>query len=474
LTRLDEPEAAELIERHIEFVDRKGRAVHLAEKFVKHFITRSDGALPLVTGICTMPLVLPNGSLLTGPGLLRHLNTVFRVPQELLAVVPTPEECTPARVANAMRFLTHEWLIDVATDYAGRCALIAYGLSIIERHLLPMRPAFFVSAGKRGGGKTTSLNMVSMAALGQLAAAAAWSPNEEERRKALFSYFLEDVPNLVWDNLDLGSTISSPSIEKSLTAELYTDRILGVTQHKIVPVTTIQAFNGNNIAPRGDLASRALRIYLDVDRPDPENRNFKHPDPIGWTRKHRLKILRAFYIILLGNPRRKGEWTREPETRFKEWWDLVGFAVEYGAKIVAEQIEHWTASALPSCPPKPISFKEMFLEGEAGDDENAGLAGLLAALRQKFPFEFQAREVAKFLEPEGYEPTDAARDMFTLLVRASGRLPRISSESVSSRLKKLVNAPVRVDHELLVLRYQSNNRDAGSFNVKTLSESPND
>jgi hypothetical protein len=62
-------------------------------------------------------------------------------------------------------------------------------------------PGFSIIGGKRGGGKTTTLNMVSTATLGTPAPAAAWSTNEEERRKALLSYFLEDDPFVVFDNI---------------------------------------------------------------------------------------------------------------------------------------------------------------------------------------------------------------------------------------------------------------------------------
>ena len=48
--------------------------------------------------------------------------------------------------------------VDVATDYAGKCTIIAAALTMIERSLLDQRPAFFVTAGRRGGGKTTTLD----------------------------------------------------------------------------------------------------------------------------------------------------------------------------------------------------------------------------------------------------------------------------------------------------------------------------
>ena len=115
-----------------------------------------------------------------------------------------------------MRFLCDEWLCDVATDYTGKCTLIAAALTVIERSLLPDRPAFFVTAGRRGGGKTTALAMLIMAVTGIWPAAAAWSTNEEERRKALLSYFLSGVSYILWDNIPRGAQISCPHIEKSL------------------------------------------------------------------------------------------------------------------------------------------------------------------------------------------------------------------------------------------------------------------
>jgi hypothetical protein len=93
-----------------------------------------------------------------------------------------------------------------------------------------------------------------------------------------------------------------------------------------VPSTTVQAFTGNNIAPRGDMASRALVCRLEVHRPDPENRPFRHPDPVGWTLAHRARILRALYTLLRWNPQVRvppGERVAS-KTRFKLWWDLVG------------------------------------------------------------------------------------------------------------------------------------------------------
>jgi len=161
LTRLTEPQLAELIERYIDYIedvdDGAVRSVHLHGTFVHHYYTRPDDvALPLASAVVTLPLVLGDGTLLKGRGLDRDRGIVFRIPEELGKILPDKADCTPSAVAEAMRFLTDEWLCDVAADYAGKCTIIASALSVIERSLLPDRPVFWITAGRRGGGKTTS------------------------------------------------------------------------------------------------------------------------------------------------------------------------------------------------------------------------------------------------------------------------------------------------------------------------------
>src|SRR5262249_22455773 len=162
--------------------------------------------------------------------------------------------------------------------------------TLIERSLLPDRPVFFVTAGRRGNGKTTALIMLIMGVTGEWPAAAAWSPNDEERRKALLSYFMSGAPYILWDNIKRGTQIACPHIDLSCPSAYYSARKLGVNETVNTSAAPIHIFGGNNIGAKGDLASRSLLTRLAVDRADPENRAFKHPDPVGWTENHRAEI----------------------------------------------------------------------------------------------------------------------------------------------------------------------------------------
>jgi hypothetical protein len=215
IKKMTPEECAEMIERHIDFVDSEGGSVHLPTNFVRHYMRREDGRLPTVVAVSTLPLVFADGGVWSEDKFDQQRGIDFHIPPEVAATVPKPGSITDDDVYEAMTFLTEEWLVDVATDYAGKCTVIAAALTMIERSLLDQRPTFFVTAGRRGGGKTTTLTMLIKAVTGIKPAASAWSTNEEERRKALLSYFLYGVACILWDNIARGTQISCPHIEKS-------------------------------------------------------------------------------------------------------------------------------------------------------------------------------------------------------------------------------------------------------------------
>jgi hypothetical protein len=257
---MSDEEVAEMIEGHIDFYDEKDgprRSVHLPMSFVRHYRQRHDDVLPTVVAIATSPIVLADGGLLAPDGLDRDRGIVFYIPEKLREVVPEPENCTKEAARKAMQFLTEEWLCDVASDYVGKCTLIAAAMTVLERSLLPDRPAFFVTAGRRGGGKTTTIIMLLMAVTGLRPAASSWSTNEEERRKALLAQFMCGVPYVLWDNIARATQISCPHIERSCTSAYYSDRRLGVSEMVSTAASAIHFFSPATTSPHAATSPRA-------------------------------------------------------------------------------------------------------------------------------------------------------------------------------------------------------------------------
>ena len=434
IVSMSEIELAEEIEKFIEYVNEDGRPVHLPTQFVQHYMRRDDGILHTVVAIATLPMILADrGVLALDNDIDPERGIEFRIPKKVLTLLPHYKDCGRRAVRDAMRFLTDEWLCDVLADDASKAVVVAAALTLIERSLLPDRPVFFATSGRRGAGKTTLIIMLIMAVTGVWPTASAWSSNEEERRKALLSYFMYGAPYILWDNIPRGAQITCPHIEESCTAAYYADRKLGVSQMVATAASAIHFFTGNNIGPRGDLASRSLHIRLEVDRADPENRSFRHPDPIAWTKTHRAEILRALYTILIGNPTLGKPHDAPMKTRFKMWYRLIGSAVEYAATQVGEEID----------------FRNLFRSVEDEDVEETSLAEVLALMLEIWPKGFNAQKVCKMINEEAQDEAGLLRDFFC---RWSPREQKASAKSIGWKLKQHVGEPVLNGERTLVLK----------------------
>ena len=489
LAALSTSAVAMLIEEYFayEVTDKDGCHLYnasLPAPFIRAFmgLKPHESILPLARAVNTAPLVAANGKVIAGIGLDRDSGLVHRIEPALLACVPSGD-VTAAEAKDALSWLVNEWMIDVLVSTEGKLIAVMLCLTIIERVLLDEKPVFFITAGQRGGGKTTLLHMISAATLGRMAAAASWSDNQEERRKSVFSYFRQGVAFLVWDNIGRGSAVSCPEIEKAATSPEISDRVLGGSKFETVPTTTVMAFTGNAISPKGDLASRSARIPLEVDRPDPENRNFTHADVIEWTEQQRGKILRCLYTLLIyGGQRRPAR--QVAKTRFKRWWSLCGWPVELAATLLDRPIA--------------LDCTTVFQETEDEDEESTAVTTALRLLRERFGEHsadrsgtavsggdgwFEAKAIAELIA-EGNRSRDqldfgdaakrvALADRFAeALGELSGiKRRQFSARSIGMILKtRLVGRPCRLDDTTLGGLRLFNNHEGNSFRVETWRE----
>jgi hypothetical protein len=455
LIRLTPTGVKMLVERYVCFVVQKKNTSYfgaLPGPFVAALMEYSTSDIPVVRAINTAPLVTTSGQVIDGVGLDRDTGLVHRIDPLLRACVPSNSP-TEQDVRDALIFLLDEWLVDVALDRVGKCIAIMLALTLIERALLPERPAFFVTAGQRGGGKTTLVNMITLAALGRRAAAAAWSENSEERKKALFSYLRQSLACVVWDNIPRGAAISCAHIEAALTASDISDRVLGVSQVETVPSTTVQIFTGNSIMPRGDMASRSLMLALNVNRPDPENRAFAHADPLAWTQANRPKIVRALYTLLVAGALNRPK-QQEVKTRFKTWWNLVGWSMEYAASLIGTT----------------VNCTELMRAGEAEDEEASAVSTALTIMLEIWGGRsFTSMDVVKamILEMEDAEKAKAEPICDALGELVGKRLDRPTARSIGKLLtKRLVGRPAWIgDGQVVATLKRSVGHNANTYQI---------
>jgi hypothetical protein len=243
-----------------------------------------------------------------------------------------------------------------------------------------------------------------------------------------------------------------------------------------VSSTTIHHFTGNNIGPDRELRSRSLMEPIEVDRVDPENRPFHHPDPYKWTLENRGRILQAMFTLLLANPANKPGWKGHApvNSRFKSWWRLVGSAVENGAKIQTDRLEKPNAVTAdgPTDPYKPhiVNFGDLFLKQADEDDESADLGDMLAGMALEWPPEqgaatadvaslrgqvFKAKDVAAVLAGGATKDPDLATHVKNVLMPTKPGISQSvewSVKAVTSLLSVHINNPVRHGDQTLTLK----------------------
>jgi hypothetical protein len=380
ICKLDNRDVANLLEKYIDFIDPKGGcSVQCPPAFVDHYRQYHESTLPKLVAVSPLPLVLGNGEILSPHGLDRLRGIAFIIDESLRQCLPSGRVRDNAQVAAALDFLVNEWFVDVKCTFTGKCTAIALVLTIIERSLLDKRPVGFIDAPGAEHGKTTLAEMIIAAVTGLDAVASAWSPNEEERRKALLAIFDAGLMYTLWDNLPDGARISCPHIERSSTANYYADRKLGVSVHIMTSAATIQIFTGINIIAVGPLASRALEVRVDTNLVDPMAREFVHSNPMAWTKANREKILGALYTIMLGNPMLDQKADMPSTIRFQMWYRLVGSAVEHATRCYKEAYPNDDKAVA-------IEFEQLFAKQKAGEAEGTSLTETLGEFEKTIEF----------------------------------------------------------------------------------------
>jgi hypothetical protein len=146
------------------------------------------------------------------------------------------------------------------------------------------------------------------------------------------------------------------------------------------------------------------------------------------------------------------------------WWDVIGSAVEHAASVVVAEAKSLLADCNPNCPATAIAFKDLFLSGEADEEEMSSLATVLDVIREGWPAGVKAAEVATLAA----ETSSSGAAFKSALELASGKgLPIVTAVTVTWRLKAIVDAPIVVSGKTIALRYLPDvGKHGGIFRVE--------
>jgi hypothetical protein len=230
----------------------------------------------------------------------------FCAPSGIL-VAPSVDLCVPdiplapslEDVSLARYLITDELFGDFPfVSAADRAHAIGLLLAFFCRDLIDgTTPLHAIDKPAPGTGAGLLLDVITIIVTGEAAHLMAAATDEEEWRKRLTAKLLTSPLYVAIDNVN--RRLDSASLSSAITASVWEDRPLGVSQVAHIPVRALWIVTGNNIAFSNELARRSVRIRLDArtDRPW-LRRNFRHADLPAWTREHRNEFVWAALVLI--------------------------------------------------------------------------------------------------------------------------------------------------------------------------------
>jgi hypothetical protein len=328
-------------------------------RMIPSLVTRH---LPPVDGIATTPYLAADGELIDTAGYDPGTRRILHAPG--LALPPVPGQPTPDEVAAAVKLLTVDWLGDFPfTSDADLANMVSLLLTLTGRMFFALAPLFILDASTAGAGKNLLATTVSLIATGTDADVMMLPDDGKEQRKKVTTALMEGRELIVWDE---SHTIAGRTLAAILTAERYSDRILGGNKMMTVDNRFTQLALGNNVLVRGDLRRRSWPARLVPDTEHPEHRDgWRHPYLAEWVREHRADLLAAVLVIWRN-------WIAEgrPEAditvgSFEKWARTVGGALAAaGIAGLGGNVTEW------------LSFSD--------DDADDGWSAYLARLARHF------------------------------------------------------------------------------------------
>lgn len=289
-------------------------------------LNRGLEVVPPIDGVRETPILRADGTVLSTPGydsdtamLLLDRGCYPSIPEN-----PTQED------AIASAAMLKEAFVDFPFENeSDRSAALAAVLTFFARPAYSgPTPLFFIEANKAGTGKGLIVDAITQITLGRLVERQSLSEEEEETRKKITSVLMSGAPMGFIDNID--STFGGPSLDAVITAQVWTDRVLGGNNMVQLQNRTVWICTGNNPEFRGDMTRRICRIRMVTPEQNPELRtNYKHEKLLDWIKQVRPQLVTAALTIL-----RAYQVAGQPRQKMRSWGSFEGWSDYVRASLV--------------------------------------------------------------------------------------------------------------------------------------------
>lgn len=273
------------------------RAQALPPKWVAEtLMARGEWPFPPLEGVVETPVFRPDGSILLTPGYDPETGLIYDPGDALFP--PIPDRPTIQDAARAIVELLEPFAEFDFVAEADRSAGAAAVLTIIGRHAIqgPV-PIFAFRAPTPGSGKSLLADAISQLGTGRAASKMAPPTSDEETKKLILALGIEGAAVVLIDNAN--GVFGSNSLAAALTANTWSDRLLGVSKTLTVVLRMTWLLTGNNVSFKGDLGRRVIPCDLDPGVEHPEDRDgFTHENLLSYIIPARPRLVAAALTLL--------------------------------------------------------------------------------------------------------------------------------------------------------------------------------
>ena len=342
------------------FIDTAAQTIrveqHMAKKVVARPLTLTEASVisnkkrvskyPPIEGIVETPILSESGNIICEPGYNAETRRYVDLSEDLEGF-HVPDAPTSDDARQALEMLLEPFCDFPFASEADLTRAIAMVLTVVTRVVCSTVPLQLVTANNQGVGKNKIVDVTSIITTGRRAQPQKIPYSDEEMDKVIFSALLAGRTLLTFDEASSG--LESESLASMITAENYSGRTLGKSEHLSVPNSACVIAVGKNASSRKDMSRRTVPIELATDLVNPEARdNFKYPMLLDWVQEHRKELLEAAHTmirawIVAGKPAPPSGYDTGS---FEEWYFTVGGILAFaGRSDLMEGVREWRKRA---------------------------------------------------------------------------------------------------------------------------------
>lgn len=325
---------------------------HMAKKVVVRPLGMTEAAVifnknrvskyPSIEGIAEAPILSESGNVVCESGYNAETRKFLDLSDDLEGF-HVPDAPTADDALEALEMLLEPFCDFPFASEADLTRAVSMPLTLLTRSVCSTAPLGLISANNQGTGKNLCLHVASIIATGRVAQFQKIPFSEEEMEKVLYSVLLSGRTTLMFDEASGG--LESEALASMITAEVYSGRILGKSEHKSVPNSACVFAIGKKVAARKDMSRRTIPIVLHSDLVNPEARDdFKHPNLKDWVFQNRKRLLEAAHTmirawVVAGKPAPPSGYD---VGSFEEWYFTVGGILAFaGRDDLMEGVREW-------------------------------------------------------------------------------------------------------------------------------------